>query len=195
MFAFLLAAAVAATPPAADPCAYDRDRLLALDQNAFDQDLKGGWRVLAQNPKCYVAAADLIRDYREAHHSSDSILFWHEGQMRAFAGQNDAAIALFEKSRHKEPDPTGWNLYVNGSVAFLRHDRSALRSARDKLAALPKPPDWPPTGPDGKPVNFPWPLNLNVLDGFLACFNQRYEKAYGTATCTQPMMKVQVPRS
>lgn len=191
MFALLIAASVAAAP-GSDPCAYDRGRLLALDQKAFDQDLQGGWRVLTENPRCYVAAADLIRDYREAHDSTDSILFWHEGQMRAFAGQSEAAIELFEKSRHKEPDWTGWNLYVDGSVAFLRHDRSALQAARDKLAALPKPPDWPPTGPDGKPFNVPWPPNLNVLDGFIACFDQIYEKAYGTQTCTQPI-KVQVP--
>ena len=190
MFAFLLAAAVTAAPPV-NPCAYDRDGLLALDQNAFDQDLKGGWRVLAENPHCYVAAADLIRDYREAHHSTDFILFWHEGQMRADAGQSEAAIGLFEKSR-KAKDLIGWNFYVDGTVAFLRHDRAQLQAARDKLAALPKPADWPPTGPDGKPFNFKWPLNLNVLDGFLACFNRSYKEAYGSSTCTEPMTKVQV---
>jgi hypothetical protein len=192
MFAFILAAAVAAAPPT-NPCAYDRGRLLALDQNAFDQDLKGGWRVLAENPRCYVAAADLIRDYREAHHSMDSILFWHEGQMRAEAGQSEAAIALFERSRAKNPDWFGWNFYVDGTVSFLRHDRAQLQAARDKLAALPRPADFHPIGPDGKPFQIKWPPNLNVLDGFLACFNSSYEKAYGSATCTQPVAKVQVP--
>ena len=192
MFAFLLAAAVAAAP-ASDPCAYDRKRLLSLDLNAFDQDLSGGWRVLGDNPRCYVAAADLIRDYREAHHSTNSILFWHEGQMRAEAGQTSAAVRLFNQSRAKQPDMIGWNFYLDGTIAFLRHDRAALQAARDKLAVLPKPADWPPPGPDGKPVNFPWPLNLNVLDGFLKCFDRSYETAYGSAECTQPMGKIQLP--
>jgi hypothetical protein len=191
MFAFLLAAALAAAPPA-DPCAYDRDRLLALDQNAFDQDLKGGWRVLAENPRCYVAAADLIRDYREAHHSTDTILFWHEGQMRASARQTAAAIALFEKSR-KTRDSIGWNFYVDGTVAFLRHDRAQLQAARDKLAALPKPADFHPVGPDGKPFDIKWPPNLNILDGFLTCFDRSYEQAYGTRQCAKAPAKVQVP--
>ena len=191
MLAFLLAAAITAAPPA-DPCAYDRDGLLALDQNAFDQDLKGGWRVLAENPHCYIAAADLIRDYREAHHSSDSILFWHEGQMRASAGQSHAAIALFEQSR-KAQDPFGWNFYVDGTVAFLRHDRAQLQAARDKLAALRKPKDFHPVGPDGKPFEIKWPPNLNILDGFLTCFDRSYDQAYGTPQCAKPLAKVQAP--
>ena len=51
MFAFAIAAALAAAPAAA-PCTYDRDRLLSLDQKAFDQDLEGGWRALANDPRC-----------------------------------------------------------------------------------------------------------------------------------------------
>ena len=191
MFAFLLAAAATAAAPT-NSCAYDRKRLLALDQNAFDQDLKGGWRALSENPRCYVAAADLIRDYRAAHHSTDSILFWHEGQMRASAGQTSAAIALFEKSRRAQ-DPIGWNFYVDGTVSFLRHDRTQLQAARDKLAALPKPADFHPVGLDGKPIDIKWPPNLNILDGFLTCFSRSYDQAYGTPQCTKPLEKVQIP--
>jgi hypothetical protein len=190
MFGLLLTAAVAAASPT-NPCAYDRDKVMSLDQNAFDQDLKGGWRVLEDKPRCYVAAADLIRDYREAHHSTTSILFWHEAQMRASAGQTDAAIALFEKSRQTH-DPAGWNLYVDGTIAFLRHDRAALQAARDKLAALPKPQDFHPLGPNGKPFKMDWPPNLNILDGFLVCFDRSYEKAYGTRECAAPSAKAQV---
>ena len=191
MFGLLLAAAVTAAP-SADPCAYDRDKVMSLDQKAFDQDLKGGWRVLESNPLCYVAAADLIRNYREAHHSKSTILFWHEGQMRASAGQTVAAISLFEQSRQTR-DPIGWNFYVDGTIAFLRHDRAALQAARDKLAALPKPADFHPVGPDGKPFKIDWPPNLNILDGFLTCFNRSYEKAYGTRECAKPLAAVQTP--
>jgi hypothetical protein len=193
MFGFVIAAALAATPPG-DPCPYDRDRLLSLDQNAFDQDLEGGWRKLADDPRCWIAAADLLRDYREAHHSTASILFWHEGQLRANAGQTDAAITLFEQSRAKEADPFGWNFYVDGTIAFLRHDRARLQAARDKLAVLPKPKDFHPIGPDGKPFDIKWPPNLNVLDGFLTCFDRPYDQAYGTPQCAKPLAKVQAPQ-
>jgi len=183
MLAFFLAAALIAAP-SADPCAYDRQRLLALDEKAFDQDLRGGWRLLADNPRCYVAAADLIRDYREAHRSTDSTLFWHEGQLRASAGQTKAAIVLFEHSR-KAHDASGWNFYVDGTIAFLRHDRRRLKAARDRLAALPKPADFHPVGPDGRPLPIKWPPNLNVLDGFLTCFDRSYDEAYGTPQCAK----------
>jgi hypothetical protein len=192
MFAFAIAAALAAAPAAA-PCTYDRDRLLSLDQKAFDQDLEGGWRALANDPRCWIAAADLLRDYRQLHQSTASILFWHEGQLRANAGQTAAAIALFEQSRAKEPDPFGWNFYVDGTIAFLRHDRAGLQAARDKLAAVPKPADFHPIGPNGKPMEIKWPPNLNVLDGFLTCFDRPYDVAYGRSECTRPMGKISVP--
>jgi hypothetical protein len=169
MFAFLLAVSLAAAP-SPDPCAYDRDRLLALDQNAFDQDQKGGWRTLDEKG-CHTAAADLIRDYRLAHNPASQILLWHEGQIRGFAGQTKDAIALFDKARAKEPDHLGWNLYVDGTIAFLKHDRAALIAARNKLAVLPRPAEWP--------AQMGWPQNLDVLDRLLACFDGTYHQAYG----------------
>jgi hypothetical protein len=47
-------------------CDYDRARLLALDETQFDQ-YESGWRALASKPGCDLAAADLLRDYRQAH--------------------------------------------------------------------------------------------------------------------------------
>lgn len=170
--------------PAADACAYDRQRIMALDQRTFDQDRTGGWRLLARNPQCRAVAADLIRDYREAHGLSASILFWHEGQMRANAGQTERAIALFDRSRHAEPDSFGWNLYVDATIAFLRGDRPALQAARDALAARPRPADFAPRDSQGRPVNLTWPPNLNVVDALLACIGRTYAEAYA---CTAPI--------
>ena len=45
---------------AADRCKYDEEALLALDENAFDQDLSGGWRAIASIPGCELAAAELL---------------------------------------------------------------------------------------------------------------------------------------
>ena len=57
--------------------------MLALDQQAFDQDLDGGWRWLQNFEACEAAAADLIAVWRE--HSGNltepTIIDWHEDQM------------------------------------------------------------------------------------------------------------------
>jgi hypothetical protein len=109
-------------------CVFDRARLLALDEHSFDQDMNGGWRAVAQNEECTEVAADLIRECRETRGLLSTILYWHEGQLRATAGSTDEAIRLFEKSRKAE-DAFGWNLYVDASLAFLRHDKPALLAA------------------------------------------------------------------
>ena len=158
-------------------CEFDREKMLALDQDAFDQDMNGGWRKLGNVPKCQSVAADLIRDYRLRHKNEASILYWHEGQMRAGTGQKVEAIALFEKSRHVPDNGTGWNQYVEATVAFLRGDRKAFDAARNELAALPKPAGWDVKTPDGTPVA--WPMNLGVVDGLGKCFDRPYSEAYG----------------
>jgi hypothetical protein len=190
MFAILLAAALAA--PAVDSCAYDRAQMRALDERSFDQDMDSGWRVLELKPQCRLIAADLIRDYRHRHHGPmQFMLFWHEGQLRAEAGQTEKAIGLFDHSRRAAED-VDWNLYVDGTVAFLKHDRDALQAARDKLAHLPRPAQLKPVLVNGQSVAVPWPPNLNVLDGLLKCFDQPYEQAYGPP-CTQPLLRVETP--
>lgn len=181
------ALALAATGMAADaagPCAHDRAALLALDRQAFDQDMDGGWRRLAAREGCALAAADLIRDYREIHPSDPGILYWHEGQLRANAGQAGQAIALFERSR-KADDPFGWNPYVDASIAFLRGDRPALLAAREALMRVPRPAGFAPRDRDGRPIEIRWPPNLHVVDRLIACFGRGYRVAY-SGTCPAP---------
>lgn len=195
--ALALAGQMPALLPAADPaCRHDRAAMLALDEDAFDQDLTGGWRALS-NKGCELAAADLIAAYRASHGGGRGVLsLWHEGQLRADAGQTARAIALFARSRKTRAEDAGWgwNLYVDGSLAFLRHDRPALRVARDRVAALPPPADLARArGPDGKPATIRWPMNLNILDGLLRCFDRLYRIAYGDGACSTPMRKVTAP--
>jgi len=194
LIAALLAAsapALAQSAPAAD-CSYDRARLLALDELQFDQDMAGGWRALSYRPGCQLVAADLLRDYRRAHANEAGLLYWHEGQLRAGAAQYAQAIPLLEHARRPPgvPDGAGWNLYVDATVAFLRRDRAALERAHRTLAAYP-----PPVGPsapvvkdgflidvnDGVASKIPWPINLDVVEGLLNCFDKPYEVAYGDA--------------
>lgn len=178
-------------------CEHDRIRLLALDELQFDQDFTGGWRALADKPGCKLAAADLLRDYRQVHRNEAGILYWHEAQLRAMAGQIQPAIGLMEKSRETaERDQGGWNAYVDASIAFLRRDRPALEQARKDLAAVPFPTDkgLPPLKngvvdmpmEGGKTMKMRWPPNIDVVDGFIACFDKSYEDAYASA-CRPPL--------
>ena len=170
-------------------CAYDRVRLLALDENHFDQDMSGGWRTLLSTPGCALVAADLLHDYREAHHKDSGLLFWHEAQVRADAGQYPEAIALMKRAfKPTEEDNAGWNPYVEATIAFLRRDRATLEQARSELAAV-----QPPVGvgippvidgymeaefADGSKRKIRWPPNIDVVEGLENCFDKPYVEAY-----------------
>ena len=171
-------------------CEIDRPGLLALDRQQFDQDVRGaggGWRAVAARPGCETAAADLIRDYRKAHPDDPSLLYWHEGQLRAFAGDYPAAMALMQASKKPAPqDPTGWNPYVDATMAFLAHDKQGLAAAKQALEALPPAPDLPPLKDgvielpmqDGQVIKMRWPPNADVVEGLARCMEKSYVVAY-----------------
>jgi hypothetical protein len=183
MMLILVAAAslqAAAPPaPAPDPCPVDRRAMLALGMDAFDQDLGGGWRPLAERPGCQDVAAGLIRAYRDFVQDRIPILTWHEGQLRANLGQTDEAVRLMDRTRRDSGDERAawWNPYVDGTIAFLRGNRAALIAARDRLAAVPRPADMP--------ADRAWPPNLGVVDGLIRCFGRPYREAYGDL-CRHP---------
>jgi len=178
LFACLaLGPGIAHGEPDTNVCTVDRERLLALNPQAFDQDMKGGWRKLAENPQCRAAAADLIRDYRNRHENEWMMLIWHEGQMRADVGQTAEAIALFEQCRTPSSSSPGWNQYVDATIAFLRQDRKAFEAARAALSRIPEPPGFHAKDPAGRQIS--WPLNLAVVDGLGRCFGLPYREAYG----------------
>ncbi|WP_171954881.1 hypothetical protein [Stenotrophomonas geniculata] len=202
LLSFALAAAMdaAAEPPKAPDCSYDRAAMLAMEPGRFDQDLEGGWRPLADRG-CTREAADLLSAYGALPKAEGNVIItWHEGQLRAELraelGQTAQAIALMERS-HKPvngSDPGYWNAYVDGMVAFLRQDRSALEKARARLVAIPTPTAMAENIKDGRyhftteggqQVQMPWPPNLDVLDGLLRCFGKPYVKAYGPG-CRNP---------
>lgn len=178
----------------ANSCAYDRARMLALDENQFDQNMSGGWRTLSSIPGCELAAAQLLHDYREAHRKDSVLLYWHEAQLRAFVGQYKEAIALMKHS-YMPADKADWNAYVDATIAFLRKDSDALEHAKVKLAAVPPPPkdaDMPPIVngymevkfPDGTTRKMRWPPNIDVVEGLQKCFDMPYVEAYKEA-CRQ----------
>lgn len=171
-------------------CNVDRTAMLRLSPDDFDQNWTKGWRPLASKPQCRVAAADLIGEYRKANWGKLQphelhINYWHEGQLRAAAGQTDAAIPLLLAGVGPDSINGAFVHYAMATVAFLQRDLPALEAARARLAALPVP-QWyeeeTKKGSTAAPI-MKWPLNLDVVDGLIKCFSKPYSEAYGGADC------------
>ena len=185
MIVISMLAVLAASQGAAAACRQPDAVILALPLHDFDQG-DAGWRSLDKEG-CEAVVADAIARYRELNREAlegeyINNLIWHEGQLRASAGQTDRAIELM-LATHAETTES-FAAYADATVAFLRHDREALLAARDRLAALPQPDYYRQavdrfrtTYPD-KPVPT-WPPNLSFVDGFIACFERPYSEAYG----------------
>ena len=149
-----------APKPEATSCHYNKAEMLALDYQAFDQTPERGWRQFTSGDRCLLEAADLIRDYRVTNKFPHPMLYWHEGQLRALHGSVEEAIPLLDLSRPQEAGITGWNKYVDATIAFLRKDRPALDKARAELAAIPQAPF------------------LGVVDRLGQCFAKSYIESY-----------------
>lgn len=165
----------------------DHAALMAMDLRTFDQTLHTGWRQVGDASGCEAEGADLIADYRSANAAAlvngnpqdIAGLNWHEAQLRATAGQTDRAIRLFQYSRVAFDE--GDALYGQATIAFLEHNHDDLVAARAKLAALPMPPWFAAAAAQyhertGQTAT--WPENLDVVDGFIACFDKPYREAY-----------------
>ncbi|MEO0983566.1 MAG: esterase-like activity of phytase family protein [Pseudomonadota bacterium] len=162
-------------------CIEDREALLALDEDAFDRDLEGGWRSVAAKDECNAEAADLIEDYRAAYPSAaQGPLMFHEAQLRGLAGQTDRAAAIFREVLEGDERESS-RLYAEASIAILEGDRQALERAYESLKALPEPPGWSATAEDFEArhgVRPRWPNNIGVVEGFRDCFDEGYLHAY-----------------
>jgi len=166
----------------------DTERLLSLNFEQFDQDLKGGWRAFGDRRGCEASGARLIEAYIKRHQNDLSAkrvatLKWHLGQMWAAVGNSRKAIVAFEATKPEGDDAQ--NLYADATIAYLKRDRATFDQARSVLAALPKPKNWDKAVADfEKRFNKPgpiWPINLDVVDRLGACFDQPYWLAYSGA--------------
>ncbi len=200
MIRFVLAAALGTAPagPAETTaqsgpvrqtrCEIDRSTMLRLSHEDFDEDATKGWRSVSRRAGCRLAAANLVRDYRmenwgklrphELH-----LNYWHEGQLRAFECDTDAAVPLLLAGAN--PDSIdGFPHYAMATVAFLQRDLVALKAARARLASLPVP-QWfnkaKKTASLGSRMR--WPANLDVVDRLIACFEKSYSEAYSNPEC------------
>ena len=189
MAPLLILAGLAPQKPYAE-CVPDPETYLAMGFQAFDQDVRpvadgprqeGGWRAIAHQEGCETAAADLIARWRERNAANLNPFFrsfssFHEGQVRAGAGDYQGAIPLIEAGRAAFSDPAG-QAYVDAILAFLRSDRDALIAARERLLAVPEPPDWPEMQRRFKEQagqEMRWPRNIEATDTLVRCFGKPY---------------------
>lgn len=170
-------------------CIQDPAPFLDMDLQTFDQG-PSGWRSFETMLDCEAETADLIRAYRDRHApdltpAQATGLYWHEGQLRASAGDTVSAALLMERSIF--PDEDRWSvLYKEATVAFLRRDRRALEQVRSALASLPSAER--PVGSAASP-DIP---NLARVDGLIACFDRPYGVAYA-CTSAGPAARLSIP--
>jgi hypothetical protein len=198
--AVLSASSSEAQPTAGESCSVDRSAMLRLDPNTFDQDDSLGWRKIGNRPECQSEAADLLAAYVQDNRAELDRRWlvpsfkWHEAQLRATGGDMKRAVGLMRESLKPEKGPDGasgwtefavpWNEYVKATIAFLNRDKRGLQRARARLAKSPMPAEFAKidTSQTGG-VLPPWPQNLDVVDGLIACFEKPYKEAYGSAEC------------
>lgn len=177
----LLVAVFAAPAQANDDCALNsakREALLTLSFKQFDQQQGSGWRPLYAS-KCYIEAASLLKEYVMRHPRTareQYMLPFHTGQLFALAGKHAEAIQWMEKGYSKDKfGPINWNAFVDANVAFLKQDYKALLKQRNLINQEPAMTDGPgvPKWAVGKK------MNLDVVDGFITCFKEPYDIAYG----------------
>jgi len=156
--ALLAAASSCAVPPA------EVVLQTSLAYQAFDS--RGGsygWRSLLEIG-CTDAALSLLAAYAAADDTRLTVeqqleLAFHSGQILALSGRETEAIPHFERAISVETT-SEWTSYVAATLAFLRHDSSALAGAREAYATI---------APDS--------MRLAIIDGFIACPHESYSKA------------------
>jgi len=107
----------------------------------FDQT-DAGWPSL-DGERRYLEAAKAIESYIDSNKAkiagqsdvSIQTLYFHAGQEYAMEGEQHYSLAI-EMMRKSYKSSEGWNIYVDGSIAFLSHDELKLEACIEKLAAL-----------------------------------------------------------
>jgi hypothetical protein len=128
----------------------ERDAILSLPWQQFDQTLDSGWRVYSARHE-YRAAADVIEVYLKQHPEltvrQRAVSHFHAGQMRVYDGHTEAGVALMKKALVPEIPPglpDDWNIMVSAHIAFVTADRATLVALKEQVAALPPSRvEWP----------------------------------------------------
>lgn len=173
------------------------ERLMSLSYRDFDQDFSGGWRKVSSNEGCDKAGQLIIEHYilysTKYLPGELKYLRWHAGQQAAEYGNYQSAIGYFKTTlKNTEVQALNesellWQLYVQGSIAFLERDKDKLQGIHDQLAVIPVSDEEQAarrkflednphiTMPDGFVEK---PQNLSVLERLLECYEYEYKVAY-----------------
>lgn len=150
----------------------NKDLVMNLPYEKFDQTPREGWRFLGEVEKNYLAAAKLIDKYINRNIASLKewqlrILHWHAGQMYAFSDEIIIArqrfVGSIDKNKSKDT-PILWNDYVLATIAFLDKDLEKLKYHQQIIF----------NGPMLNGII----ANLDVVDRLIMCFHKTYKEAY-----------------
>lgn len=190
-----LVAACSATPPIASTgsaharaeCRLSDADLIAnrsLTWQQFDQQstTPTSWRALMAR-ECYETAAHAYADYLaygpipQGERWQTTARF-HLGQSLASAGKTgEAARVIATARRETEVGGLRWNLYVQGTYAFLMRDRVGLANALTELKLQPGQSNA---------------INAGVLSGLQFCWDKPYQEA-ATPACVRASGYVSPP--
>jgi hypothetical protein len=165
--------------PARAECRLSEADLIAnrsLTWQQFDQEATtpASWRALMAR-QCYDSAVRAYADYL-AYGPIPTSERWqtsarfHLGQSLASAGRtHEAARIIATARRETEVGGLRWNLYVQGTYAFLTRDRDGLANALTELKLQ--------AGQSNA-------INAGVLSGLLHCWDKPYQEA-ATPACVK----------
>ncbi len=134
-----------------------------MDYKSFDQSPpNGGWRALKDKGRD-LEIANLLDSYAKCRKGLTSdqkgTIIFHAGQIHANIGESEKALERFAESYNDELNSKyHWNLFVDGTMAFVKRDAAKLKAARDKVEALEK--------------DHPYVKTLNNL---MRCFGRPYK--------------------
>lgn len=128
----------------------ERDTLLSLPWQQFDQTLNSGWRVYSVRHE-YRAAADMIEAYLKQHQEltihQRAVSNFHAGQLRVRDGHTQAGLVHMKQAFAPDKTPglsDDWNIMVSAHIAFLTGDRAALVILKEQVAGIPSSRvEWP----------------------------------------------------
>ena len=87
-------------------------------------------------------------------------IIFHSGQIHADLGENEKALERFAKSYDDTLNSKyHWNLFVDGTIAFIKKDKSKLITARDEVEKAEK--DHP---------------YVKTLGNLIKCFGKPYKE-------------------
>ena len=128
----------------------ERDNILSLPWQQFDQTLNSGWRVYSARGD-YQAAADVIDAYLKQNGEltvrQRAVSHFHAGQMRVRHSRVVAGLAHMRQALVPNGTPglsDDWNIMVLAHIAFLTGDRATLVALKEQVTTLPPSRvEWP----------------------------------------------------